>query len=78
CSAIQLTTTGNCVIFGAEITATYGQCPAPFTCMLKTYTGCIPKPRRPIDLGYIGHYCSGPVLRAPADDGISLAVETVT
>ncbi|GMS82035.1 hypothetical protein PENTCL1PPCAC_4210, partial [Pristionchus entomophagus] len=69
CSAIQMTTTGNCVIFDAVITAAYGQCPAPFACLLKTGSGCASKPRRPIDLGYIRNYCSGTVQRAPADDG---------
>ncbi|GMS81511.1 hypothetical protein PENTCL1PPCAC_3686, partial [Pristionchus entomophagus] len=72
CTAIQLTTTGNCVIFGGIVSATYGQCPAPFTCMLKTNTGCAPKPRRPIDLGYIAHYCSGAVQQAPIDNGTVL------
>ncbi|GMS81280.1 hypothetical protein PENTCL1PPCAC_3455, partial [Pristionchus entomophagus] len=69
CEALQLTTTGNCVILGSVITATYGQCPAPFTCLAKMNVGCIPKARRPIDLGYIPHYCSGVVQQAPADDG---------
>ncbi|GMS79231.1 hypothetical protein PENTCL1PPCAC_1406, partial [Pristionchus entomophagus] len=71
CLAIQLTTTGNCVLFGGVISATFGQCPAPFTCLLKSYIGCAPKARRPIDLGYIAHYCSGPVQQVPFDNGTS-------
>ncbi|KAF8376357.1 hypothetical protein PRIPAC_82786 [Pristionchus pacificus] len=72
CTAIQITSSSrNCVIFGADITLTIGSCPAPFTCMLKTTTGCIPKARRPIDLGYVADYCSGAVQSAPADDGRS-------
>ncbi|GMR62888.1 hypothetical protein PMAYCL1PPCAC_33083, partial [Pristionchus mayeri] len=70
CTAIQITSTGNCVIFGAEISATFGQCPVPFTCLLRTNTGCVPKWRRPIDMGYIRHYCTGKIEAPPMDDGI--------
>ncbi|GMR35181.1 hypothetical protein PMAYCL1PPCAC_05376, partial [Pristionchus mayeri] len=35
CTAIQITTDGNCVIFGAVTTATFEQCPIPITCQVK-------------------------------------------
>ncbi|GMR30492.1 hypothetical protein PMAYCL1PPCAC_00687, partial [Pristionchus mayeri] len=61
CAAIQITADGNCVIFGAVTTATFGQCPVPIACQVKTTTGCVPKWRRPIDLGYIRNYCTSKV-----------------